>query len=133
VRTRIGCVPAPANDGRSNNFDSYATFRVQTTLIRQVVFEETVQRLKHSPFVVGSCLILLGGFEIVALLFAFEQPAHAYVDPGSGFVFLQVAGSMAAGALFYLRHQVKKLLGLNSKTSREPPPAAVRGGTGTPP
>jgi len=40
---------------------------------------------------------------------AFERPAQAYVDPGSGFVFLQVAGSMCAGAVFYLRHRVKRL------------------------
>jgi hypothetical protein len=43
-------------------------------------------------------------------LVAFERPAQAYVDPGSGFVFLQVAGSMCAGAIYYLRHRVKRIL-----------------------
>ena len=47
---------------------------------------------------------------IATLMAAFERPARAYVDPGSGFVFLQVAGSMFAGAMFYLRHRVKRLL-----------------------
>jgi hypothetical protein len=54
--------------------------------------------------------LLLTGLQIVALMAAFERPAHAYVDPGSGFVFLQVAGSMFAGAMYYLRHRVKRLL-----------------------
>jgi hypothetical protein len=48
--------------------------------------------------------------QIAALLVAFERPAQAYVDPGSGFVFLQVAGSMCAGAIYYLRHRVKRIL-----------------------
>jgi len=42
-------------------------------------------------------------------LIAFERPARAYIDPGSGFVFLQVAGSMVAGAAYYLRHRLKQL------------------------
>jgi hypothetical protein len=92
-----------------------------------------LQRSRYSPFAVGSCLILLGGLEIIAILCAFEQPARAYVDPGSGFVFLQVAGSMAAGAVFYLRHRVKRLFGLTRKTSEEPPVPLVGDGTETPP
>ena len=48
--------------------------------------------------------------QITALLVAFERPAQAYVDPGSGFVFLQIAGSMFAGAMYYLRHRIKRLL-----------------------
>jgi hypothetical protein len=62
-----------------------------------------------SPRVLRSWLILLGVLQIAALLVAFERPAQAYVDPGSGFVFLQVAGSMCAGAIYYLRHRVKRL------------------------
>jgi hypothetical protein len=54
--------------------------------------------------------LLLGALQIAALLVAFEQPAQAYVDPGSGFVFLQVAGSMCAGAIYYLRHRVRRIL-----------------------
>jgi hypothetical protein len=56
-------------------------------------------------FGVASSGVLL----IVALLCVLEKPVYAYVDPGSGFVFLQVVGSMAAGALFYLRHRLKKM------------------------
>jgi hypothetical protein len=56
--------------------------------------------------------LLLTFLQIATLMVAFERPAHAYVDPGSGFVFLQVAGSMCAGAIFYLRHRVKRLFSL---------------------
>jgi hypothetical protein len=69
-----------------------------------------VHRQSHSPRVLRCWLLLLSALQIAALLAAFERPAHAYVDPGSGFVFLQVAGSMFAGAMYYLRHRVKRLL-----------------------
>jgi len=62
-----------------------------------------------SPRVLCSWVFLLGVLQIAALLVAFERPAQAYVDPGSGFVFLQVAGSMCAGAIYYLRHRVKRI------------------------
>jgi hypothetical protein len=68
-----------------------------------------VNRPHHSPRVLRSWLLSLTALQIAALLVAFERPARAYVDPGSGFVFLQVAGSMCAGAIFYLRHRVKRL------------------------
>jgi hypothetical protein len=64
---------------------------------------------RPSPRVLRSCLSFLTVLQVTALLVAFERPAQAYVDPGSGFVFLQVAGSMCAGAIFYLRHRVKRL------------------------
>ncbi len=69
-----------------------------------------MKRPCNFPRVLGCCFLLLGALQIAALLVAFEQPAQAYVDPGSGFVFLQVAGSMCAGALYYLRHRVKRIL-----------------------
>ena len=53
---------------------------------------------------------LLGALQIAALLIAFERPARGYVDPGSGFVFLQIASSMFAGAVYYLRHRLKRVL-----------------------
>jgi hypothetical protein len=68
-----------------------------------------VNRPYHSPRVLRSALFLLAVLQIAILVVAFERPARAYVDPGSGFVFLQVAGSMCAGAIFYLRHRVKRL------------------------
>jgi hypothetical protein len=68
-----------------------------------------VNRPYHSPRVLRSGILLLTILQIFGLMAAFERPAHAYVDPGSGFVFLQVAGSMFAGAMFYLRHRVRRL------------------------
>ncbi len=59
--------------------------------------------------VLHSCLFLLGAIQVLALLVASERPAYGYVDPGSGFVFLQVAGSMVAGSVYYLRHRIKRL------------------------
>ena len=38
-----------------------------------------------------------------ALLFAGTADAHAYVDPGTGAMILQVIGAAVAGALFYFR------------------------------
>jgi len=56
--------------------------------------------------------ILLGILQIAAMLCAFEKPAQAYVDPGSGYLLLQVLGSMLAGAAFFVRHRLKQMLGL---------------------
>jgi hypothetical protein len=44
---------------------------------------------------------------------AAAKPANAYVDPGSGLLFLQVGGSMLAGAMFVLRAKIRKLFRLN--------------------
>jgi hypothetical protein len=79
-----------------------------------------VNKQYHSPRVLRSWLWLLTALQIVAVMVAFERPAHAYIDPGSGFVFLQVAGSMCAGAVYYLRHRVKRLL---YSLRRSPAPA----------
>ena len=69
-----------------------------------------MKRPCFSPRVLRIFLFVLGVMQITARLAAFERPAQAYVDPGSGFVFLQVAGSMCAGAIYYLRHRVKRIL-----------------------
>ncbi len=76
-----------------------------------------MKRSCRSPRVLGSLSFLLGVLQIAALLVAFERPARAYVDPGSGFVFLQVAGSMFAGALYYMRHRLKRFLGMMRRSS----------------
>jgi hypothetical protein len=78
-----------------------------------------VIRLSFSPRVLRSWIFLLAAFEIASFLLAVERPARAYVDPGSGFVFLQVVGSMCAGALYYLRHRLKRVL---SSLRRSPMP-----------
>ena len=72
---------------------------------------------KLSPRLLSFCLVVLGVLQVAALLLASERQAQAYVDPGSGFVFLQVAGSMAAGTLYYLRHRLKRVLQMFRKTS----------------
>jgi hypothetical protein len=81
-----------------------------------------VKRSCYSPRILQFCFLLLGALQIAALLVAFERPAQAYVDPGSGFVFLQVAGSMFAGALYYLRHRLKRMF--HSLRKSPPNPAA---------
>jgi hypothetical protein len=57
-----------------------------------------------------------GLFQVIVFLVAAAKPAHAYVDPGSGLLFLQVGGSMLAGSLFVLRAKIRKLLGLSNPT-----------------
>ena len=55
-----------------------------------------------------------GLFQVIVLLIAAVKPANAYVDPGSGLLFLQVGGSMLAGALFVLRAKIRKLFRLGN-------------------
>jgi hypothetical protein len=85
-----------------------------------------VKRPCRSPRVLGSLPFLLGALQIAALLVAFERPARAYVDPGSGFVFLQVAGSMFAGAVYYMRHRLKRLFGMTRRSSPISSPAVTQ-------
>jgi len=51
----------------------------------------------------GACVVCW--FFIVLNVTA--QPAHAYVDPGSGLFLFQVAGSTFAGTLFLLRKRIR--------------------------
>lgn len=84
-----------------------------------------MKKLCASPRVMHWCFFLLGLLQVAALLVAFERPAQAYVDPGSGFVFLQVAGSMVAGAIFYLRHRVRRLFSSLRKSPTTPHSEAI--------
>jgi hypothetical protein len=68
--------------------------------------------------VLRSCSLLLGTLEFAVLLVAFEHRAQAYIDPGSGFVILQVAGSMVAGAIYYMRHSLKRIIGSMRRPTR---------------
>ena len=68
-----------------------------------------MKRICCAPFFLRICWLLLGMVQIAALMVAVERPAQAYVDPGSGYVLLQIAGSMFAGAVYYLRHRLKRL------------------------
>jgi hypothetical protein len=81
---------------------------------------------RPSPRVLRSCLFLLSAMQFAALLVAFERPAQAYVDPGSGFVFLQVAGSMFAGTIYYLRHRLKRIFHAMRKSPQIPTPVAAQ-------
>lgn len=52
------------------------------------------------------------------LLFALPSIAHAYTDPGSGFLLWQLLGSFFIGLLFYLRRiisTIKRLLHKNDQ------------------
>lgn len=85
-----------------------------------------MKRLCCRPRVLRSLLFVLGALQIAALLTAFERPALAYIDPGSGFVFLQVAGSMFAGAIYYMRHRLRRLLQTIRRPAAVPAPAATQ-------
>ncbi len=82
-----------------------------------------MKRSCPSPRVLGLLVFLLGALQIASLLVAFERPAQAYVDPGSGFVFLQVAGSMFAGAVYYMRHRLKRIFNAMRGSSQISSPA----------
>lgn len=64
-------------------------------------------------------LILLAIAQVAALAVAFQRPAYAYADPGSGLLFLQVAGSMLAGALFIVRSKLRKFFRLGKDQIEE--------------
>lgn len=46
---------------------------------------------------------------LAMLLCTLAEPARAYVDPGSGLLAYQVAGSVVTGFLFLLRQQIRRL------------------------
>jgi hypothetical protein len=60
-------------------------------------------------------LVLLAIAQFITLAAAFQKPAFAYADPGSGLLFLQVAGSMMAGGLFIVRSKLRKLFRLGKR------------------
>ena len=65
-------------------------------------------------------LVLLAVAQVAAPAIAFQRPAYAYADPGSGLLFLQVAGSMLAGALFIVRSKLRRLFRLSKDRVEEP-------------
>jgi hypothetical protein len=46
---------------------------------------------------------------LVALSFAFERQAYAYVDPGSGLLLFQGVSAVVSAVLIYFRRRVKSL------------------------
>jgi hypothetical protein len=55
---------------------------------------------------------------LFSLSLALEPKAYAYIDPGSGLLMLQAAGTILTGILFTLRRRIKTLFSLNRP---EPP------------
>jgi Skp family chaperone for outer membrane proteins len=55
----------------------------------------------------------------IALSFAFEQPAHAYVDPGSSLLVFQSLSAIVTGAVFYFRRRIKALFTRSSSSTTE--------------
>jgi hypothetical protein len=51
---------------------------------------------------------------------SFERKAYAYIDPGSGLLMLQAAGTIVAGALFTVRRRIKALF-TRSKPAKASP------------
>lgn len=46
---------------------------------------------------------------LTLLLFMLTAPAHAYTDPGAGFLALQAITATAIGAMFYFRRAVARI------------------------
>jgi hypothetical protein len=81
---------------------------------------ETISKgVSSVRFLSRTLLVLLAIAQFVTLAIAFQKPAYAYADPGSGLLFLQVAGSMAAGALFILRSKLRKLFHWSKSRAEE--------------
>ncbi len=62
-------------------------------------------------------------FVTIAMFFslslAFEHKAYAYVDPGSGLIMLQAAGTVLTGILFTLRRRIKSLFTRNQSAESQ--------------
>jgi hypothetical protein len=86
------------------------------------------------------CNVFLGALAIgqfTGMLLMIERPAHAYVDPGSGLLTLQMLGASVAGGLFFLRHKLRTLLGGRSDEAQRaqeavPPRQSTDGGLAAP-
>ena len=60
---------------------------------------------------------------LIALSFALERQAHAYVDPGSGLLIFQGISAVFSGALFYFRRRLKNLFAKTPKDIPESRPS----------
>ena len=52
----------------------------------------------------------LDALQVIAVLCALTQPAHAYVDPGSGFLAIQMISTTFAGIIFLLRRRFRQFV-----------------------
>lgn len=65
-------------------------------------------------------ILAVGGIgQICLLLMAFARPAYAYADPGTGLLMVQIGGSMLAGACLFVRHKLRRLFGIRSKSAED--------------
>jgi hypothetical protein len=64
-------------------------------------------------------------FQVLAVLCALAQPAYAYVDPGSGFLAIQMISTTFAGMIFMAR---KRLRSLFRRNYSEPKPEEIKKG-----
>jgi len=55
----------------------------------------------------------------IALTFCFEQPAYAYVDPGSSLLIFQSVSAAVTGTLFYFRRRIKSLFTRSSAATTD--------------
>jgi hypothetical protein len=53
---------------------------------------------------------------LFSLSLSLEPRAYAYVDPGSGLLMLQAAGTVLTGVLFTLRRRIKSLFSRDKPT-----------------
>ncbi|MGC9292423.1 MAG: hypothetical protein ACP5EP_06820 [Acidobacteriaceae bacterium] len=56
-------------------------------------------------------------FCLVGLTLAFEGTAHAYADPGSGLMALQIIGSTLTGVGLYFRHKIGMFFARRKQTA----------------
>jgi hypothetical protein len=54
---------------------------------------------------------------LVAVSFAFERQAYAYVGPGSGLLIFQGISAIVSGALIYFRRRIKSLFTKSEPTA----------------
>ncbi len=66
---------------------------------------------------------------LVGAMLAFERPAYAYADPGTGLLAVQAVGSALVATGWYLRRKIYSFFGPDNAPRPEPevPPAASDG------
>ena len=72
--------------------------------------------LQRTPKIIYGVCVAFWFFGVINL---FALPAHAYVDPGSGLLALQIIGSTLAGATFLVRKRIRDLFEVFGRKSRE--------------
>jgi len=75
--------------------------------------EGNVARRRHAGRMALGLLLVIG--QTGGLMLMTERAAHAYVDPGSGLLTLQMLGASLAGGFYFLRHKLRKLVSGTAK------------------